>query len=80
MINREFSTAVFYRDETYKYVARFVTASKALLAASLQSRTAMRDPESEIERIVVTDGGDFTVFEWKKGEGITWPEDYRNML
>jgi len=27
-----------------------------------------------IQRIIITDGGDFCVFEWKHGEGVTYPE------
>lgn len=26
-----------------------------------------------VDRVIITDGGDCIVFEWKKGEGITWP-------
>lgn len=26
-----------------------------------------------VKRVIITDGGDFIVFEWKYGEGITWP-------
>lgn len=26
-----------------------------------------------IRRVIITDGGDFTVFEWKQGEGVTFP-------
>lgn len=26
-----------------------------------------------VERVIITDGGDSIVFEWKKGKGITWP-------
>ena len=26
-----------------------------------------------INRIIITDGDDYTVFEWKRGAGITWP-------
>ncbi|HSW92141.1 MAG TPA: hypothetical protein VLG09_05850 [Candidatus Saccharimonadales bacterium] len=26
-----------------------------------------------VKRVIITDGGDSIVFEWKLGEGITWP-------
>ena len=26
-----------------------------------------------VKRVIITDGGDCCVFEWKQGEGITWP-------
>lgn len=29
------------------------------------------------KRIIITDGGDFTVYEWKHGEGQTYPERIR---
>ena len=28
---------------------------------------------TNINRVIITDGGDYTVFEWKRGAGITWP-------
>jgi uncharacterized protein CbrC (UPF0167 family) len=27
-----------------------------------------------IQRVIITDGGDFCVFEWKYGKGVTYPE------
>jgi hypothetical protein len=27
-----------------------------------------------IQRVIITDGGDFCVYEWKHGEGVTYPE------
>jgi hypothetical protein len=30
-----------------------------------------------IRRVIITDGGDFTVYEWKYGEGQTFPERIR---
>jgi hypothetical protein len=29
-----------------------------------------------VARVIITDGGDFTNFEWKKDEGITYPKQY----
>lgn len=26
-----------------------------------------------VRRVIITDGDDFTVFEWKFGEGVTYP-------
>ena len=26
-----------------------------------------------VARVIITDSGDFTVWEWKKGEGLVWP-------
>ena len=32
-----------------------------------------RDRDKIFDRIIVTDGGDDTVFRWEHGKGITWP-------
>lgn len=70
----EFSVYVFFPDGTYHAEARYVTAEKAM-------RTAKRLIESVASkmgiarRVIVTDGGDFINFEWKNGEGITYPPE-----
>jgi hypothetical protein len=29
------------------------------------------------ERVIITDGGDSTVFEWKKDEGVVFPDLFK---
>lgn len=68
----EFSVYQFFPNETYEEVLRFVEAETAV-------RTAKALIESvggrlgTTSRVIITDGGDFTCFEWKFGEGITYP-------
>ena len=30
-----------------------------------------------VKRVIITDGGDYTNFEWKHGEGITYPPGHK---
>lgn len=74
----EFSVAQFYSDKagplsgTHEYVRRYVTAEEAILAARhYTDNVACR--MGIIDRVIITDGGDFCVFEWKHGKGVTFP-------
>jgi hypothetical protein len=52
---------------------RFIGAQEAVeLAKNLTQRPAVL--LGIIQRVIITDGGDFTVFEWKHGEGVTFPK------
>ena len=67
----EFSVCQFFDDGTSEYVRRFVSAEEAVMAAkhytqSVAARLGM------VNRVIITDGGDCTNFEWKYGEGITY--------
>jgi hypothetical protein len=68
----EFSVAQFFKDDSYQYVRRWITAAEAVCVA----RDCTRSVDAKcgfISRVIITDGGDHTVFEWKYGEGITFP-------
>lgn len=70
----EFSVVLFFPDGTYEYVKRFVGAEEAVRTAkdySTSTRPAVL--LGFIKRIIITDGGDCTVFEWRAGEGVTFP-------
>jgi hypothetical protein len=72
----EFSVCQFFDNGTYEYVRRYVTAQEAVeTARHYTSNVAVK--LGIVERVIITDGGDCCVFEWKKGEGITWPEEMR---
>jgi hypothetical protein len=65
----EFSVVQFFPDGNVK---RFVGAEEAVRTAKdYSTRPAIL--LGVIERIIITDGGDCTVFEWKAGEGVTFP-------
>jgi hypothetical protein len=68
----EFSVAQFFSEDNYEYVRRFVSAEEAVKAArhyitSVAARTGM------VKRVIITDGGDCTNFEWIYGKGIVYP-------
>lgn len=69
----EFSVCQFLSDGSYEYVRRFVFAKEAIEAAHHYC-TSVGAKAGFVERVIITDGGDCTVFEWKKGIGIIWPE------
>lgn len=67
-----FSVAMYYPNGVYEYIARYVSAQEALIKA----RSYITRPAAligVIRRVIVTDGGDCTVFEWQYGKGITFP-------
>ena len=68
----EFSVCQFFNDGSYEYVRRNVGAEEAVTAAkhyteNVAARMGM------VARVIITDGGDYTVFEWKHGQGVTYP-------
>lgn len=74
----EFSVAQFYSDKAgplagqHEYVRRYVTAEEAILAARhYTDNVACR--MGIIDRVIITDGGDFCVFQWEHGKGVTFP-------
>jgi hypothetical protein len=69
---QEFSVCQFFINGTYEYVRRYVGAKEAVEAAAHYTNSvAVR--MGIVERVIITDGGDFTVFEWKAGQGVTFP-------
>ena len=68
----EFSVYAFYFDGWYSDVIRFTGIENALKIAKRASEQKI-GLLSRAERIIVTDGGDNTVFEWRRDEGITFP-------
>jgi hypothetical protein len=68
----EFSVCQFFEDGSSEYVRRFVGAEEAVKAAhhycnSVGAKLGFTN------RVIITDGGDYTTFEWKHGEGVTFP-------
>jgi hypothetical protein len=69
----EFSVYWWDPDGRYYAERRFIVAEEAVkLAESLARRPAARI--GIIRMIRITDGGDFTVFEWQFGKGVVFPE------
>jgi hypothetical protein len=70
----EFSVVEFFAEGTHHYVERRLRSREALMLAR-HCICKYETKSGHINRIIITDGGDFTVFEWEKGKGITWPEE-----
>jgi hypothetical protein len=74
----EFSVVQFFSDKagplagTHEYVRRNVVAEEAIRAAKHYTDNVATNL-GVVDRVIVTDGGDYCVFEWKAGEGVTFP-------
>lgn len=72
MSGNEYSVWWWDREDNQHQEKRFVDAKAAVEAA----HRLAQGPASllgMVNRVIITDGGDFTNFEWKKGVGITYP-------
>lgn len=70
--DQAYSVALFFPDGSYIYEARNLGAEAAvMLAKRVTERPAAQ--LGMIARIIITDEGDCTAFEWKFGEGVTFP-------
>lgn len=72
----EFSVCQFFDSGDYEWVRNHVSAEEAVKAArhyteNVAARMGL------IPRVIITDGNDYTVFEWKRGEGVTYPPESR---
>lgn len=67
-----FSVCQFFPDGSYEYVRRNVEAREAVDAA-MHYATSVGARMGMTRRVIITDGDDFTTFEWKWDEGITFP-------
>lgn len=72
MISEEFSVWKFYADGTNTPIHRFIGPLKAVTSAMecMNSEDAL---SGKIVKVIITDGGDFTNFEWRHGEGVIDP-------
>lgn len=67
----EFSVCQFFVDGSYEYVRRWVGPEEAVKAAHHYCHSVGAKLGTTV-RVIITDGGDFTNFEWKFGEGVTF--------
>jgi hypothetical protein len=70
----EFSVCQFFEGGSHEYVRRFVDAEEAVKAAHHYTHN-VATTLGMVERVIITDGGDFCCFEWIKGRGITFPPE-----
>ncbi len=62
----------FFHDGTHERVREFVPAEEAVLTAKHYC-TCVGAREGTTVRVIITDAGDFCVFDWIRGEGIVFP-------
>ena len=67
-----FNVVQFFADESYEYVRRHVPAEEAVEAAKHYC-TSVGAQLGTTCRVIITDDGDSTNFEWRFGEGIVFP-------
>lgn len=67
----EFSVCQFFVDGTHEYVRRSVGPAEAVSAA-IHYATSVGAKLGTTQRVIITDGGDSTNWEWKYEEGITF--------
>jgi hypothetical protein len=75
----EFSVCQFFEDGSTEYVRRFVGPKEAVEAAHRYTHN-VAPKLGIVARVIITDGGDFCCFEWKRGEGVTFPLECRGRL
>lgn len=68
----EHSVYQFFEDGSYECVREHVSPEAAVEAAQHYS-TSVAAQIGVTVRVIITDGGDCTNFEWKFGEGVTYP-------
>jgi hypothetical protein len=74
-----FNVCQFFIDGTYEYVRRFVSGQEAVKAARHYTNN-VGVAAGVVERVIITDTGDNCVFEWKLGEGVTFPPEARGTM
>lgn len=71
-MNELFSVVQFFPDGQYEYVRSRVEAEEAVKAAQHYC-TSVGARMGTTRRVIITDGGDCTVFEWVFGKGVVFP-------
>lgn len=62
----------FFQDDSYEYVRCSVSAEEAVKAAYHYSHS-IGAKLGTTRRVIITDDGDCTTFEWRYGEGVVFP-------
>lgn len=74
MSAREFSVYQFFPDGTSERVREFVSMEEAVEGARHYCSSVGARMGTTV-RVIITDGGDYTVFEWQYGQGVTFPPE-----
>ena len=78
MSPNEFSVYQFLKGDITERVRDFVGLEDAL-KAFVHYTTCVAARMGITERVIITDGWDCIVAEWKKGEGITFPPELKGI-
>ena len=73
----KFNVIQFFLAGSYEYVRRYVGAKEAVLAAKHYT-SSVGARLGTTTRVIITDSGDCTNFEWINGRGITYPPQKQN--
>lgn len=71
-MNGEFSVYQFFPNGQYEEVLRFVDAETAVRVAHGLT-TSLGGRFGTTQRVIITDGEDFTTFDWQYGKGVVFP-------
>lgn len=66
----EFSVYCYDANGRYERIMTLVDARCAKVTAQLEIDRA---PNKRTSRVLITDGGDFIAYEWRKGLGVVFP-------
>jgi hypothetical protein len=66
----EFSVTVFFDDDTHVYIGRWMSAKNSVELAKAATNRAAVLPS--VVKVIITDGGDHTVFQWERDKGVTF--------
>lgn len=69
----------FFEDGQYERVREFVDAEEAVKSA-IHYSTSVGARLGTTVRVIITDNGDMTVWEWQRGEGVTFPPEVAGRL
>lgn len=73
-MENEFSVYQFFKNDTCECVARFVSAEEAMKKATFFTTNVSANC-GLTQRVIITDSGDFTNWEWQFGKGVVFPTE-----
>jgi hypothetical protein len=68
----EFSVYQFFTTGKYERVREFVSVHEAIEAVWHYTHNVAAKL-GVVDRVIITDGGDSICFEWRHGQGVTFP-------
>jgi hypothetical protein len=72
MAEERFNVIYFDEEGYWEYALRDVPAQRAVEKAKRMIEIAIED-DNDIDRIIITDSGDMTTFQWERGKGVVFP-------